>query len=381
MDFVGELYPNSESVFGAAHGEDVALDAAPGVLGDLDVHAVAFEMSSPIVSSSSSFESDSLFTLDPHRAMLAGKLKATEVGVDVIPTKQEDEEIITPSVSPLNRKRKVDQVQADKLDAGYLLQDLPRAIFGEDNFEDTFVEAKRRMDHNTHTRKSREKLNDKFERLVRVLPKVGNDKDMKHKAQILEHSLSTLEKLLNENKALEMELALLSRNNTVEWVKTVVDSAKNETEVFIPLLKLICLKSPGCFGEMWKVSADSKYTIIGAASSKDLDNETRDVAANLAGTSAEPSGEPLVRHCFTSMRSCCGNQRSHIGAELRWCRGVSCSLAVPIIYSGRVNIVATFYSASQPFDRTVVETSELGATCLGNYYTSKLRRMSSKSPL
>eukprot|EP00188_Purpureofilum_apyrenoidigerum_P002189 Plantae.Rhodophyta-Purpureofilum_apyrenoidigerum.ctg23299.p1 GENE.Plantae.Rhodophyta-Purpureofilum_apyrenoidigerum.ctg23299~~Plantae.Rhodophyta-Purpureofilum_apyrenoidigerum.ctg23299.p1 ORF type:complete len:432 (+),score=66.10 Plantae.Rhodophyta-Purpureofilum_apyrenoidigerum.ctg23299:152-1297(+) len=374
MDFT-ELYPSSEPVFIASHSDDIAMCAAPPVLGDLDGHEAGFEMSSPIVSSSSSFESDNVFSLTPDNALLIGHLKPAETEAKMQPLRRGEPHTTTPNRFPKGKKRKAEQTPLEKLDGVYFLQDLPKAPPKVDDFEDTFFEAKRRMDHNSHTRKSREKLNDKFERLVRVFPKADNDKDMRHKAQILEHSLATLENLLNENKNLEMELALLSRRNTVDWAKTVIASAKNEADAFVPLLKLICLKSPGCFGEVWKVRSNSSYEIIGAVGSKDLDHDDNDVATSLGGTVVELSREPLVRYCLTSMRSCSGNQSSRMTGELRWCRSISWSLAVPVIYSGRVNIVVTFYSSSRPFDQAVVETAELGATCLGNYFTSKLSRI------
>lgn len=69
----------------------------------------------------------------------------------------------------------------------------------------------------SHTRKCREKVNEKFARLLEALPPAPPGVEVKHKAQILEYTIQIFRTLLERRAALRVDIALASPAALAKW--------------------------------------------------------------------------------------------------------------------------------------------------------------------
>lgn len=69
----------------------------------------------------------------------------------------------------------------------------------------------------SHTRRCREKVNEKFARLLEALPAAPNGVEVKHKAQILEYAIRVFRALLARRQALRVDIALASPASLARW--------------------------------------------------------------------------------------------------------------------------------------------------------------------
>eukprot|EP00189_Rhodosorus_marinus_P009843 CAMPEP_0184740348 /NCGR_PEP_ID=MMETSP0315-20130426/3377_1 /TAXON_ID=101924 /ORGANISM="Rhodosorus marinus, Strain UTEX LB 2760" /LENGTH=433 /DNA_ID=CAMNT_0027209987 /DNA_START=141 /DNA_END=1442 /DNA_ORIENTATION=+ len=365
--------------------DETSIDLLHTVSYDLD----GFQLSSPIMSSASSFENEKLLRLKAGRNAPDSGRWADGCENDTLETmsgcKRRIESLLPPAPNlakevsdfpfvDVGQHRLVD-VEPDSTSSPTTPK-LRREADSVDDTDGDFASsaiAKRKQDHNSHTRKSREKLNDKFERLVSILRIAEDDNALKHKAQILEHTLIVLDKLMQDNKVLEMELALISRENSVHWVENIVATADNVLDTFHPFVELLCLKEQGIVAELWNVNPSGHYGVLKGAASADLKERFGDWENKLdcLRTTTASDDAQLAFKCFSSMRTCLGDQRDVNSAESRWGCDIWSSLGIPIIYSGRVMLVAVFHKLYKEFDKSFVETGEVVSTCLGNAYSSK----------
>mmetsp|Transcript_43522 Transcript_43522/g.170324 ORF Transcript_43522/g.170324 Transcript_43522/m.170324 type:complete len:434 (-) Transcript_43522:949-2250(-) len=365
--------------------DETSMDLLNSVSYDLD----GFQLSSPIMSCASSFENEKLLRLNAGRSVPDSGRWADGYENDTLETisgcKRRIDSLLPPA--PNLAKEVSDFPFVDVGQQGLVNVEpdstsspiTPKLRREADSVDDTdgdfasSVIAKRKQDHNSHTRKSREKLNDKFERLVSILRMAEDDNALKHKAQILEHTLLVLDKLMQENKVLEMELALISRENSVHWVENIVATADNVLDTFHPFVELLCLKEQGIIAELWKVNTSGHYGVLKCTASPNLKERFGNLEneLNCLKTTTASDDAQLAFKCFSSMRTCLGGQKDVDSAERRWDCKVWGSLGIPIIYSGRVMLVAVFHNLYKAFDKSFVETGEVVSTCLGNAYSSK----------
>lgn len=69
----------------------------------------------------------------------------------------------------------------------------------------------------SHTRRCREKVNEKFERLLEALPPPPNGVEVKHKAQILEYTIRVFRHYIARRAALNIDIALASPAALARW--------------------------------------------------------------------------------------------------------------------------------------------------------------------
>mmetsp|Transcript_32976 Transcript_32976/g.129405 ORF Transcript_32976/g.129405 Transcript_32976/m.129405 type:complete len:293 (-) Transcript_32976:942-1820(-) len=103
----------------------------------------------------------------------------------------------------------------------------------------------------SHTRKCREKVNDKFKQLLEELPMPPAGIELQHKAQILDYTIKTLKELSNRKTSLETELAFSSKKNLLRWVDNVISNAKNFPDAVKPFLDMFCTKKGWKYAELW----------------------------------------------------------------------------------------------------------------------------------
>jgi len=72
----------------------------------------------------------------------------------------------------------------------------------------------------SHTRRCREKVNEKFANLLEALPSAPPGVEVKHKAQILEYTLQVFRALLARRNRLRVDIALASETSLRDWCET-----------------------------------------------------------------------------------------------------------------------------------------------------------------
>ncbi len=105
--------------------------------------------------------------------------------------------------------------------------------------------------HNSHTRRCRAKVNNKFQELLRILPTPPPKTGVKHKAQILDYTIRVFREIYAKKLHLEAELALSSRAHLNMWVESIVKPATHLADILNPFMSLICTKEKWQFAETW----------------------------------------------------------------------------------------------------------------------------------
>eukprot|EP00178_Gracilaria_changii_P000969 TRINITY_DN1131_c0_g2_i1.p4 TRINITY_DN1131_c0_g2~~TRINITY_DN1131_c0_g2_i1.p4 ORF type:complete len:370 (-),score=72.64 TRINITY_DN1131_c0_g2_i1:822-1931(-) len=103
----------------------------------------------------------------------------------------------------------------------------------------------------SHTRRCRAKLNSNFERLLQLLPEPPNGVEVRHKAQILQHTIDYYRRVSCHNRQLEMKLALRSPATMARWVQSVVSSTPNLKDALKSYMAMICLTNNWKYAELW----------------------------------------------------------------------------------------------------------------------------------
>lgn len=125
--------------------------------------------------------------------------------------------------------------------------------------------------HNSHTRRCRAKVNNKFQELLRILPTPPPKTGVKHKAQILDYTIRVFREIYAKKLYLEAELALSSRAHLNTWVENVVKPATRLADILNPFMSLICTKEKWQFAETWvPVVSPAKSNAPADATSQDM---------------------------------------------------------------------------------------------------------------
>lgn len=103
----------------------------------------------------------------------------------------------------------------------------------------------------SHTRRCREKVNDKFKQLLEELPLPPTGIEVQHKAQILDYTIKTLKDLSNQKTSLETELAFSSKKNLLRWVDHVISNSRTLSDAVRPFLDMFCTKKGWKYAELW----------------------------------------------------------------------------------------------------------------------------------
>ncbi len=131
--------------------------------------------------------------------------------------------------------------------------------------------------HNSHTRRCRAKVNNKFQELLRILPKPPPKTGVKHKAQILDYTIRVFREIYAKKLHLEAELALSSKAQLNTWVDSIVRPASQLADILNPFMSLICTKEKWQFAETWVPSepATAKGRKNGTLSLESANPDTR----------------------------------------------------------------------------------------------------------
>lgn len=81
----------------------------------------------------------------------------------------------------------------------------------------SMLESSRDTSVKSHTRRCREKVNEKFKRLLEALPPPPEGVEVKHKAQILEYTIRVFRHYIARRSALRTDIALASSSALARW--------------------------------------------------------------------------------------------------------------------------------------------------------------------
>lgn len=118
----------------------------------------------------------------------------------------------------------------------------------------------RKRGNNTHTRRCRKKVNDKFDELLSILPPPDDPKaqPVKHKAQILAYSIMRIREISSRNHYLELMLAMSNRDALTKWIDRVVTESSTLAQALEPFMELLCTTRSWKYAELWAPASDAR---------------------------------------------------------------------------------------------------------------------------
>ena len=244
----------------------------------------------------------------------------------------------------------------------------------------------KRGTHNSHTKRCRDKVNQRFHELVSVLPPAPDDVEVKHKAQILDYTIHVFKSLNFKKACLEAQLALCSTSSLNEWVMSTVKKSSNLRTALASFFDLMCTRGRWKFAEAWfpvqgregllanptlefgfghipKVTNpedDSHRGVIESfiQESRSYRFEPRSGVPGRVVCTMRPEWLPRLDNGETFLRA-----RLAIQGKIRIC------FAVPIIVCGYVAAVAVFFDTSgREYDPTLVDLAHNVASTMGNAF-------------
>mmetsp|Transcript_32978 Transcript_32978/g.129412 ORF Transcript_32978/g.129412 Transcript_32978/m.129412 type:complete len:406 (-) Transcript_32978:446-1663(-) len=242
----------------------------------------------------------------------------------------------------------------------------------------------------SHTRKCREKVNDKFKQLLEELPMPPAGIELQHKAQILDYTIKTLKELSNRKTSLETELAFSSKKNLLRWVDNVISNAKNFPDAVKPFLDMFCTKKGWKYAELWLPAKNVGETTHGNQRemllrlrrwvlNRSLGSEERENLLKFAAKSEHFTFNPRVGvpgRVFSTLRPewlpQLDNDETFVRASEASEFGLNVCLAVPVVVRGQVAAVTVFFDTEvRDYDADCLDLAIDIASLTGNAYGAK----------
>lgn len=234
----------------------------------------------------------------------------------------------------------------------------------------------RRNHHNTHTRRCRARLNWRFQALNDMLPH-NTSSEPKHKVQILDHAISSLTSLRQENAQLELMLALRSKPKIIRWVDSFVPNAPSLLAALDPLTNLICQTANWPYAECWRISDGtiamrSFFVRCPPVLQQALSALGRFTHSHPTHASQDFAGRAFetCRPAWTSsvVDACHDARRAHLIAAAR----LRTAFAVPVPVGGEVSHALVFYDVHQRArEEKHEEFASFAAVSVGNCYGAR----------
>mmetsp|Transcript_3239 Transcript_3239/g.9887 ORF Transcript_3239/g.9887 Transcript_3239/m.9887 type:complete len:392 (-) Transcript_3239:164-1339(-) len=241
----------------------------------------------------------------------------------------------------------------------------------------------------SHTRRCREKVNDKFKQLLEELPSPQSGMEVQHKAQILDYTIRTLKDLSNRKTSLETELAFSSKKNLLRWVDNVITNAKTFPDAVRPFLDMFCTKKGWKYAELWLPTKGNMNTNQPQSEmvlrlkkwvlNRSLGNVDRE-KLDMFGTKSEAfEFNPRVGvpgRVFSTLRPewlpKLDNDETFVRSSLASEFGLNVCLAVPVVIRGQVAAVTVFFDTEvRDYDADCLDLAIDIASLTGNAYGAK----------
>lgn len=273
----------------------------------------------------------------------------------------------------------------------------------------------------SHTRKCREKVTRQFENLFEVLPPPPRGVEVKHKAQILEYTISIFKSLLTERTSLQAEIALASKSSLLQWMNETISTATNQVDqkeqktnfkqnlqkqskqeqeavsperknrdsssivplsaILEPFIGLYCVKKKWTYGEVWSVNPGSRHASLSSCVFNSDDKTTLDKLNGFASASRTRYSTPtrltkgMVGRSIAGQRqewlndlSCDGS--AFLRADLAKKYGVCVAQVVPIILPRQGLSAIMLFGDNKPHVFSTADSSALleYSRVLGKFY-------------
>lgn len=246
----------------------------------------------------------------------------------------------------------------------------------------------RKVTHNSHTKRCRMKVNQRFKELVQVLPKPPGDVEVKHKAQILDYAITVFKSWNFKKACLEAQLALCSAASLNNWVTETVKRANCLQDALSPFFDLICTRGRWKFAEAWFPMQNGKNSVrlasptlefgfghIPQVMSPDDECGRPKIESFLEESKAfrfEPK-EGVPGRVVCTMRPewlpRLDNEDTFVRAPIAMRKDIQVCFAVPIVSCGYIAAVGIFYDThSREYDPSVIELAHSVANTIGNAF-------------
>eukprot|EP00737_Agarophyton_chilense_P002765 gb/GEZJ01003181.1/.p1 GENE.gb/GEZJ01003181.1/~~gb/GEZJ01003181.1/.p1 ORF type:complete len:348 (+),score=43.84 gb/GEZJ01003181.1/:1760-2803(+) len=235
----------------------------------------------------------------------------------------------------------------------------------------------RRNHHNTHTRRCRARLNNRFDTLNNMLPR-SPTVEVKHKVHILDHAVSALQHMHQENANLELFLAMRSKHKLVAWVDSYVISATTVQAALSPLIDLISQTGSWPYAEVWRTDppnmslvhtklrgSSMQYPALSTLARFSAAQHQFPIASDFTGRSFETRA-PFWTSSPTQLCQVVNRAQLMAAARLR------CAFSVPVPVAGEIPFVLSFYDVRQrDRDAAQLHSAAFAAVCVGNAWAAK----------
>uniref|UniRef100_A0A7S0G5I3 BHLH domain-containing protein n=2 Tax=Rhodosorus marinus TaxID=101924 RepID=A0A7S0G5I3_9RHOD len=239
--------------------------------------------------------------------------------------------------------------------------------------------------HKDHSKKYRANVGEKFKQLSSILETIGgkDEASIKYKSQILENAVDLVKDLREDVSVLEVEVAMSSRKFLMDWIERSVTGADKPSNALQPLVEIVCRKCSWKYVEVWEpIESEADVLEIGLVSSfvrvkspvaRDLETFGKRSSSVLFNP-----GLGLVGRVWNSMRgelvSDVCEPSMFLRANLAMCKGISSSIAIPIVVLGRTSTVVIFYDTDSRFDNHSLRLAESIAVSIGTVCGAKMNR-------
>ena len=280
----------------------------------------------------------------------------------------------------------------------------------------------------SHTRKCREKVTRQFENLFEVLPSPPKGVEVKHKAQILEYTISIFKSLLTERTSLQAEIALASKSSLLQWMNETISAATNQGDqkeqqqkeqkstfkqnaqkqkqskqeqgtmsserksngtsssvplsaVLEPFVGLYCVKKKWTYSEVWLVNPGSRHASLSSCVFNSDDNDTLDNFNGFASISRAKYSTPTRLKDGMIARAIAGHRQEWLGdlpsdltafprADLAKKHGLRVAHVVPVILPGQGISAIMLFADNKPHTFSTADSSALleYSRMLGKFY-------------
>ncbi|PXF44424.1 hypothetical protein BWQ96_05867 [Gracilariopsis chorda] len=235
----------------------------------------------------------------------------------------------------------------------------------------------RRNHHNTHTRRCRARLNGRFDTLNNILPR-SPTVEVKHKVHILDHAITALQEMHQQNANLQLLLALRSRPRLVKWVDSFVPTASSIQQALDPFISLVCHTAAWPYAEVWHAQPPHINLIHTSPRATTMHFPALNHLAHVSAAQTQLCfADDFVGKCFETRVprwSCSPVQQCQVAqrAQLLAAARIQCAFAVPIPVAGDVSHVVAFFDVRQrERDTTQVQFAAFAAVCVGNAWAAK----------
>ncbi|KAI0564545.1 GAF-like protein [Gracilaria domingensis] len=202
--------------------------------------------------------------------------------------------------------------------------------------------------------------------------------EVKHKVHILDHAITALQHMHQENANLELFLAMRSRPRVVAWVDSFIPTATTIQSALNPLIDLISHTGAWPYAEVWESDppnmslvhsrlrgAPMQYPALSTLARFSAAHHKLPIASDFAGRSFETRAPFWTA---TPSQLCQVVNRAQLMAAAR----LNSAFSVPIPVAGEIPFVVSFYDVRQrERDPAQLHSASFAAVCLGNAWAAK----------